>query len=127
MDIVKAGVVGIAAVLLAIMFRGQKPEYATMISLGCCVFLFFFVIWKMQEVLVYVTKLSTFIDLEDNYIASILKMIGITYVAEFASGICKDAGYGSIAGQIQVFAKLSILVLSMPVLLTFLTTVGEFL
>ena len=48
-------------------------------------------------------------------------------MAEFAAAICKDAGYSSIAGQIQVFAKLSILVLSMPVVLTFLSTVGEFL
>lgn len=43
----------------------------------------------------------------------ILKMVGITYIAEFASGICKDAGYQTIAGQIETFAKLTILALGM--------------
>ena len=82
---------------------------------------------KMKEVLSYITRLSSYIHIDDTYISSIMKMVGITYISEFASNICKDAGYSSVAGQIQVFAKLSVLVLSMPVLLTFLTTVGEFL
>ena len=127
MDIVKTAAVGIGAVLLAMLFRQQKPEFSMMINMACCVFIFFCVIWKMKEVLDYVGSLSDYIKIDRIYIASILKMIGITYMAEFAAAICKDAGYSSIAGQIQVFAKLSILVLSMPVVLTFLSTVGEFL
>ena len=50
-----------------------------------------------------------------------------TYIAEFASGICKDAGYQTIAGQIETFAKLTILALGMPVLTALLETVREFL
>jgi hypothetical protein len=56
-----------------------------------------------------------------------LKMAGITYIAEFASGICKDAGYGSLGTQIEIFAKLSILAVSMPILLALLETVKQFL
>lgn len=127
MDIIKTAAVAICAVLLALLFRGQRPEYATLINLACCIFIFFCIVWKMREVLLYITKLSSLIQIDQTYIMSVMKMIGITYIAEFASAICKDAGYSSVAGQIQVFAKLSILVLSMPVLLTFLSTVGEFL
>ena len=50
-------------------------------------------------------------------------MVGITYIAEFASGICKDAGYQTIAGQIETFVKLTILALGMPVLTALLETV----
>ena len=56
-----------------------------------------------------------------------IKMVGITYVAEFAMNICKDAGYAAVGNQIELFAKLSILVLSIPVLTVFLETVGSFL
>ena len=56
-----------------------------------------------------------------------LKMIGITYIAEFSSGICKDAGYQTIAGQIEIFGKLTILTLGMPVLMALLETIREFL
>ena len=54
-------------------------------------------------------------------------MLGVTYIAEFSSGICRDAGYQTIAQQIEIFGKLTILVLSLPVLLALLETIGEFL
>ena len=60
-------------------------------------------------------------------LATMLKMIGITYIAEFSSGICRDAGYQTIASQIEIFSKLTILALGMPVLLALLETIQEFL
>jgi stage III sporulation protein AD len=51
----------------------------------------------------------------------------VTYVAEFASGICKDAGYQNIAVQIEIFTKLTILAIGMPVLLALLELIGDFL
>ena len=61
------------------------------------------------------------------YISTLLKMMGVTYVAEFASGICKDSGYQTIAGQIEIFSKITILVLSMPILVALLKTIQDFL
>ena len=55
--------------------------------------------------------------------STMFKMIGITYIAEFSSGICKDAGYQTLAGQIEIFGKLTILVLGLPVLLALLQTI----
>ena len=74
-----------------------------------------------------VKELIAYAHLETSYFSVILKMVGITYIAEFASGICKDAGYQTIAGQIETFAKLTILALGMPVLTALLETVREFL
>ena len=51
-------------------------------------------------------------------------MVGITYVAEFSMNVCKDAGYAAIANQIEVFAKISILAVSLPVFVAFLETIG---
>ena len=67
------------------------------------------------------------IPIDSRYIGILIKMVGITYVAEFAVNICKDAGYAAIASQIEVFAKLSILVVSVPVLAAFLEMVGNYL
>ena len=54
-------------------------------------------------------------------------MLGITYVAEFASNICKDSGCQTIAAQIQLFGKITVLALGMPVLMTLLRTIEAFL
>ena len=48
-------------------------------------------------------------------------------MGQFSAGICKDAGYGAVGSQIELFGKVSILFVSMPVLLALLQTVGDFL
>ena len=65
--------------------------------------------------------------MDAGYLSVMLKMIGVTYIAEFSSGICRDAGYQTIAVQIEIFSKLTILALGMPVLLALLETIREFL
>ena len=72
-------------------------------------------------------QIQSYIHINSVYLTTLLKMAGITYIAEFASGICKDAGYGAIGTQIEIFAKLSILAVSMPVLLAILDTISEFM
>ena len=63
--------------------------------------------------------------LNDNYkyLAVLLKAVGATYACEFCAGICKDAGYGGIAGQVEMLGKLYILLMGMPVLLALMESI----
>ena len=61
------------------------------------------------------------------YMGTLFKMLGITYVSELVSAICKDAGYQSVALQIEIFARLGIMVLCIPILMTLLEVVRGFL
>ena len=81
----------------------------------------------MQYLLGMLAQMKSYLPVDSSYLNTLLKMTGITYIVEFASGICKDAGYQTIAGQIETFAKLTILALGMPVLTALLETVREFL
>ena len=119
--------IGLAGVLLATMLKKEKSEYSVLISLLVCVTIFTFVISRMQVVLAFVERLESMLSIDSSYIALILKMIGIAYVAGFAMDVCKDAGYAAIGSQIETFAKISILVVSLPVLLTFLEVIGNML
>ncbi len=127
MDVVKIGMMGIAGVLLAILLKKEKNEYGVLISMVVCIAIFFFFIHKMEVILAFVERLESMLSIDSSYIALILKMIGIAYIAGFAMDICKDAGYGAIGSQIEMFAKLSILAVSLPVLLTFLEVIGNIL
>jgi stage III sporulation protein AD len=82
---------------------------------------------KLEVFIRAVEQIQSFLTLDTEYIAIMLKMVGITYIAQFSSGICKDAGYQAIAAQIEIFGKLAILVVGMPVLLALLETIQEFL
>ncbi|MBR5127001.1 MAG: stage III sporulation protein AD [Roseburia sp.] len=127
MDVIKIGIIGVAGVLLATFLKKEKSEYSMLISMGVCILIFSFLIHKMQVVLAFVERLESMLSIDSSYIALILKMIGIAYVAGFAMDVCKDAGYGAIGSQIETFAKISILVVSLPVLLTFLEVIGSIL
>jgi len=127
MDVVRIGMMGLAGVLLATMLKKEKSEYGLLISLVACVMIFSFIISKIQIVLAFVERLESMLSIDSSYISLILKMIGIAYVAGFAMDVCKDAGYAAISSQIETFAKISILVVSLPVLLTFLEVIGNIL
>lgn len=127
MEVVKIGMIGLAGVLLATMLKKEKSEYGVLISLLVCVAVFTFVMGKIQVVMAFVERLESMLSIDSSYIALILKMIGIAYVAGFAMDVCKDAGYAAIGSQIETFAKISILVVSLPVLLTFLEVIGNIL
>ena len=64
--------------------------------------------------------------IEETYFAQLLKMLGVAYASEFAVSICKDAGQQSIAGMIELFAKLSIVALSIPGLMFLVETLEQF-
>ena len=125
MDIIKIGILGVAAVLLAIPLRKDKQEYSMFISMAVCICIFIYIITKVQIVLEFVQKLEGLVAIDTAYIGLVIKMVGITYAAEFAVNVCKDAGFGAIAGQIENFAKMSILVVSLPVLLALIDTIGS--
>lgn len=50
------------------------------------------------------------------YVETILKIIGIAYIVEFASQVTKDAGQGSIASKIEMAGKIVILAMAVPIL-----------
>ena len=127
MDILKIAVLGIVGTLLGIMLKEQKKEYELFATLGVSLCIFYFIMSKLELVLAVINRMQDYVKLDTGYLAILIKMIGIAYVAEFSSSLCKDAGYQTVAGQIEMFGKLSILVISMPVLLVLLETIGEFL
>ena len=122
MDIIQVGLLGITAVFLALFIKNYKSEYSILISIVACICIFIFLIGKLELVLSYINSVVELIPVDGRYLA-----IGITYVAEFATDICRESGYQAIAGQIEIFAKLSILLISMPVLMGFIETLGAFL
>ncbi len=127
MDIIKIAALGLSGTLLGIMLKGQKKEYELFLSMTACLCIFYFVVTKLEIVMNVINRMQDYVKIDTGYVGILLKMIGITYVAEFSANLCKDAGYQAVAGQIEMFAKLSILAISMPVLLVLLETIGEFL
>lgn len=127
MNIMQVGVIGVIGALLAVQFKGGKTEYGIYMSVAVSILLFACIVDRLEIFVNTVTRMNSYLSIDTGYISTILKMIGITYIAEFCSSICKDAGHQTIAVQIEIFSKLTILALGMPVLLALLEAIQEFL
>ncbi len=125
MDILKIAVLAVSGVLLALLLKQVKPEYSTMISMAACICIFLYMLSKLQAVFGYLDQMEALLSIDGVYLDTILKMLGITYVTQFASDICRDAGYSAVSSQIELFARISILFLSFPVLEALVQMIGE--
>lgn len=118
MEIVKIVSLALVATVLTVLLREDKPEIALQMAIVVGVIIFLFMIDKIVLVLDTLKDLSQKADIDKLHITIILKIIGISYIAEFGSQICKDAGSTSIASKIEFAAKIIIIVLALPILIS---------
>lgn len=124
---VQVAMLGIAGVLLALQLKSLKSEYSIYLCLGISVLIFWYMTEQLGTVLQGLQAIQESLPLNAGYIRILIKIIGITYIAEFASDLCRDAGYQGVAGQIQIFGKISVLAVSVPVLTALLDVIQTFL
>lgn len=127
MSIVQVAVMGIVAVALAVQMKPLKSEYSVYLILAAGLVIAFLGMSRLEIILDTAKKIGSYIRVKNIYLGTLLKMVGITYIAEFAAGICKDAGFSALGTQIEMFGKLSILAVSAPVLLALLETLQVFI
>ena len=127
MTIIQAGILGIIAVVFSVQLKALRPEYSVYIILAASLIIAFLSISILDVILQTAKVIGDSIGAKQLYLGTLLKMVGITYIAEFAAGICKDAGYSALATQVEMFGKVSILAISAPVILALLETIQRFM
>lgn len=126
MDMIKIACLGLSGVMLGLILRQAKSSLAEVVSLATCLLIVFYSATKLSSVFEMINSIGSYFSEQKEYFRILLKIIGITYLADFASNICKDAGYSAIAGQIEIFGKISILAISSPIILALLEAVHSF-
>lgn len=126
-ELVKVAFLGVAGVLLAVQFKGQKPEYGIYIGLAISILIFGYAMRQVEVVTSQFGRLRSYLGGAESYLTILLKVIGITYICEFSAGICRDAGYQAVAGQIEVLGKLSVMFAGLPILFAVIDQIQNFL
>lgn len=92
-----------------------------MVFVGCTIFLF--LVDEIYKIINMLEKLAVNAKVNMVYVQTILKIIGIAYIAEFAAQLTKDAGQGAIASKIELAGKIIILAMAIPILTVMIETV----
>lgn len=124
---VKAAILAVAAAMLAAWIKSVRAEYSGWILLTAGIFLAAFVLLKLGAVIDGLRILQADLAGFTDYFTILIKIIGITWLSEFSSELCRDAGAGALASQVELFGKLSVLMLCIPVLTALLESVDYFL
>ncbi|MGN8768064.1 stage III sporulation protein AD [Paenibacillus barengoltzii] len=127
MEIIQVVGLGLIATVLVLVVKEQKPMFAFLIAASTGVLIFLYLIGKIGGIIEVLEDLAEKSGIQMIYLKTILKIIGIAYIAEFGAQIVRDAGQESIASKIEMAGKVLIMVLAIPIISIIIETVIKLL
>ncbi|AST06828.1 stage III sporulation protein AD [Anoxybacillus flavithermus] len=118
---------GLIATFLVTILNEHKSNISLLLTVFVGTVIFLFLIDRIQDIFQMVQTLANEAHVQTVYVETILKIIGIAYIAEFGAQISKDAGQGAIAGKIELGGKILILAMAIPILTALIETILSFL
>lgn len=115
MNIVQILGIALVVALLSIVLKKYTPEFGAIIVVVFGAFFLMYICKTVENVFEEIRKICNGIGVKIIYIEIMFKVIGVSYMCEFISAVCKDAGESSIAVKIDIAGKLIILSASLPV------------
>jgi stage III sporulation protein AD len=117
----------VAALFSVFLKESKMPVLAVLLALVAGALIFIQILPKLGQVLTMFEDLADNSQLSTFYLATLFKIIGVAYIAEFAAQICRDAGQGALAFKIELAAKIGILLLALPIMAAVLQSIMRFL
>ncbi len=127
MEIVQVVGLAIVSVVLLLVIRQQRPEIAVLLALVVGLAVFFLVAQRLVAILDFLRDLASRARVDSLYLNTILKIVGIAYIAEIGAQVCRDAEDTTIASKVELAGKVLILVLAMPIVMAILETILKIL
>ena len=125
MEGIKVIMAALAGVFLAAVLKSVKSEMTMLVAAGVSVLILFYILSGLSVIVEQLKMLQGYIGISGKYIGILVKMIGISYMTQLAADICRDNGQTAVAGQQEVFCKITIAALGMPVVLTLFEVVTK--
>ena len=123
MEIIQVVGLGFIAVVLLTVLKQQKPEIAILLSIVVGATIFLMVLGQISGILQVLDQLARYADVNDFYLATVFKIVGIAYIGDFGAQVCRDAGEGAIASKVEFAAKVLVLIIALPVAVGLLETI----
>lgn len=114
---------GFLALVLWLVLEEYRSSIRVFIVVAFGAFVLIKMASQLQTVIQTLFTLSVQAGVQTVYMTTIIKMVGIAWLTEFLCQTCRDAGSTALAVKIEFAAKVSILLLIVPVLTELLHTI----
>ncbi|MNJ36365.1 Stage III sporulation protein AC/AD protein family protein [compost metagenome] len=118
---------GLVATILILVLKEQKPLFAFLLAMCTGIIIFLYLVEKIGGIIDVLEGLAESSGVNMIYFKTILKIIGIAYIAEFGAQIVRDAGQESIASKIELAGKVLIMVSAVPIISIIIETIMKLL
>ena len=126
-EIIKIIGIGLIGLILIIIIKQYRPEFAIYISLIAGALILYLAIDELSNVINLLKQICDKSGINNKFLMILIKMTGIAFLAEFAISICKDAGEVAIASKMEIGAKLIIISMSIPIISSLLEIILKIL
>ncbi len=123
MDILKLIGIAICSVAANMAVREYKREFALVISLVSGAIILVMAINMVTPVFDSINRLCTKYSLDTGHISIIIKIIAISYLTQFASGICSDAGEKNLSSKVELAGRIMIASCVIPIAISVMETI----
>ena len=125
MEIFKIAAIGLLTALTAALVRDSRSDVAfAVVGAGGAIMLTMLVDY-FTGIFAFFDELVNKTGVDRGVIKTLLKIVGIGYVAELAAGICEESGAKSVGDKIVLGGKLIIFTLTVPILRFLLDIIGS--
>ena len=126
-EIIKIIGIGLISLVIAIILKQYRPEYAIYVSIIAGVLILFLAMDKLSGIINLLKSISDKTYINKQFLGILLKITGIAIITEFAVSICADAGEKAIATKIEIGSKVIIIAMSVPIISSLLELIIEIL
>ncbi len=123
MDIIKLIGIGLISLVIIIIVKQYKPEFAIYVSLTAGILILGMTFDTITQIVNLIENYSQKVSISNKFVIVLLKITGIAILSEFATSICKDAGESAIASKIEIGSKIMIIAASIPIISSLLEVV----
>ncbi len=120
-------ILAILCCILTLVLKEYKSSYAYLCALAGAVIILLVSLKKLNEIIDFTTQLQQHSGLSKQYYGTVLKVIGIGILGEFGVSTCNEMQQQTLARAVDFFCKVSVLILSLPILKDVLRMLGELL
>ncbi len=126
-EILKIIGIGLVALVIAIILKQYRPEFAIYLSMIAGVLILVLIMNKFTGIINLLKSISDKTYINQQFLGILLKITGIAIITEFAVSICSDAGEKAIASKIEIGSKVIIIAMSIPIISSLLELIVEIL
>lgn len=127
MEIVQVVGFGVTAAVIIIFIRQSRPDIAQLLSIAVGIIIIVYLLGYLRLIIDVIADLALEAEINTLFLRTLLRVVGVAYIAEFGAQVCRDAGEGSIAVKIEFAGKLIILVMAIPILVAVLEGIVNFI